>query len=829
MLTPRVEIVHTPPGMGHVKWMAKRMAKLAGEGAHSYPIRQLATRITHNVPSKSPTRELLELYKWVRNEVRYRHDPVGLELLQKPEVTVKERAGDCDDMTTLLGALCGALGHPWRFRTVGPSPEDQAHVQLQAHDKKRWLDLDPVLEPAPLTTAWSDAPGRFGAFAVGADHLFDSEGTMLRGPTTAAERALWYSSLGGARRLRGERNFAGPTSATDRELWEFIPYFPPVPPPPYGGSQPPMPGAYPPVDTRYRSPDAPGFMNGKPFSVVYDLPAGSVASESLSGFDGFEVMHPTLGAGWLKRVGRKIKKGAKKVGRGIKKGVKTVVQPVAQVAHDVTHKGPIAKLHKGVQSVAKKIPVLAPFVQLQEDVFQPLTEGVLAKTGAIKSKKKIPNLKTLKRSLPAAASAAATSSGGNVKVPPQAARVAAVAKQAKGKPALKLLPKPAAKKKKAPAKKPAAPPKDAWKQPQPELRRKYPASARMLFDPGSKRFRVFVPKAALNGFGGIVPTITFTLGAAPSTPAQVQAAKAAAQKLESALKTFIDKNKRPPAIALPAVTNFQKAEGTLKQDGLYGTNTKAAAEYYLGRKLPAHAPGLKSDLTWKAPSSSAPKPAPAPAPTPAPKPAPVVVVKPAPAPAPKPKPKPAPVVVVKPAKPANALPVPSGYVEVGQESNNPGLPPVGFEPVGKDTTQPAWTQLPPDEVAILKDHAYKPSPDATYTVVPNWQPGDPLPSQQFPTYPSAAPNNPPSPNWVPAGQLVPHAPAPPIPTVIDASGTPRPVTDFPGHPSTTVDANGQVVHYGPVMDYAPIGGDDNRTMVLLALAWWYYRGRKRAA
>lgn len=48
---------------------------------------------------------------WIRENIEYRHDPAGHELIQDPIVTISERAGDCDDMTILAGALLRGIGH----------------------------------------------------------------------------------------------------------------------------------------------------------------------------------------------------------------------------------------------------------------------------------------------------------------------------------------------------------------------------------------------------------------------------------------------------------------------------------------------------------------------------------------------------------------------------------------------------------------------------------------------------------------------------------------------------------------------------------------------
>lgn len=150
---PRVTYSQHPNGFRHTKSTIKKMCDLAREAQGTYEIRHLATEITRHVPSKSPRAELFALYAWVRDHIRYRYDPLELEWVQAPHITVSEGAGDCDDMTVLIAALSGSLGHPWRIRTVGKTRAAQAHVAPQCHDKTVWLDLDPVLEPTQPTTA----------------------------------------------------------------------------------------------------------------------------------------------------------------------------------------------------------------------------------------------------------------------------------------------------------------------------------------------------------------------------------------------------------------------------------------------------------------------------------------------------------------------------------------------------------------------------------------------------------------------------------------------------------------------------------------------------
>ena len=207
------------------------MATLAREGGHTFEIRNWATRVTHRVPSKQPLQELAALYVWVRENIRYRNDPHGLEWVQSPKRTLIELAGDCDDMAVLLGAGAIALGRPIRFEIVGPAPGAYRHTYVQAQlPDGRWVTLDPVLEP-PATGEPRTDLGKFGYRAQGHHKRFNADGA--------------------------EMTLSGPTSPQDRLLWQTVPYFPQVPPV-SGSANPADAGRSRPPNTAYRSARAPG-------------------------------------------------------------------------------------------------------------------------------------------------------------------------------------------------------------------------------------------------------------------------------------------------------------------------------------------------------------------------------------------------------------------------------------------------------------------------------------------------------------------------------------------------------------------------------------------
>lgn len=756
--TPVVWTSHVD-GMPHVRSTIAKMSELARKGAESYAIRNLATRITRNVPSKFPTAELGALYRWVRDNIRYRYDPLGLEWLQSPSRTVLEGAGDCDDMATLLGALAGALGHPYRFRTVGASPTVQQHVQVQAFDRKRWINLDPVLEPTQYTTAPRTDPGTFAAFAVGSDHLWNSEGTMISG-------------------------LAGPVSRQEMELWEFAPYFTQVPP--YGGDSPPRFGVSARWDARYRSAGAPGpwqmprKMGNGAYAIA--LRPGTLSPGQLAGVMPF--YHPTLGAG---KILRKIKKFGKKV----VKGVKTVVNKVPGLKQ-------IAKMAVSV------IPGASTVIQAGKAV-----------KGVAKGIKKIKQAKKGAKKAVAAARPKALPK-------PKAPKIAAVGKKpVPAKP--KLVPM-----RTTPASTSVALAARAASSPSSAKAKQYPPNARMLWDRGAGMFRVFVPIAGapvaisvggdegdseVAGFGAFKPSLTFSLLGATSPTAQTKAKAAIA-----AVQAFIAKNKKPPAIALPAVKAFQQVAGgapALKPDGLWGSNTKAAAGYHApGVALPATAPAFTKGVTWK-PSAGAAGPA-------------------------KTQPK---------APPAGAsFSPPPGYVEVGTEASNPGLPPAGYTgpaappapPVPGTPPQPsapdggAPTDVPPPTVDLTDGGRLNP-PSSTDWAPAGGGPGiTPVPSAaDVPTSPTpttvpgpggaivVAPGTPPPVTDVaigPGGQVIP-LPAPPLPA-----------GPYPNTPAgqTLYAQDQQWLKEGAGYRGGSAPGSDNDSALWLAIAYLYLT-RKKAA
>jgi len=107
------------------------------------------------VASKDRFGEIRALFEWVRRNIRYTRDIFQVETLHTARRMLELRAGDCDDMTILLGAMLVATGHPVRLVLAGfrrNRPHSYSHIYLEVRLGSEWIALDPTMD-RPL--GWS--------------------------------------------------------------------------------------------------------------------------------------------------------------------------------------------------------------------------------------------------------------------------------------------------------------------------------------------------------------------------------------------------------------------------------------------------------------------------------------------------------------------------------------------------------------------------------------------------------------------------------------------------------------------------------------------------
>jgi transglutaminase-like putative cysteine protease len=145
---PRIDFQHIPKGYLGTQITARHIGRLIRLGAKDFDVRQRAIDIlmARGVRPKDYLAEIKALFEWVQDNIRYTKDPFRVEALHSARRMLELRAGDCDDMAIVLGAMLEAIGHPVRLVLTGPDPlrpRIMTHVYLEVFHLGRWIALDP--------------------------------------------------------------------------------------------------------------------------------------------------------------------------------------------------------------------------------------------------------------------------------------------------------------------------------------------------------------------------------------------------------------------------------------------------------------------------------------------------------------------------------------------------------------------------------------------------------------------------------------------------------------------------------------------------------------
>lgn len=129
-------------------------------------VRSLAVTLCKKFPA-GDFKQARRLYEYVRDEITYIHDPYNIEEVQPPEITLKLRAGDCDDKAVLLAALLLSIGFEICFFITDTNNDgcpDHVYVGVylpnapeiykplphkildDGRDLHDWIPLDPTCE-----------------------------------------------------------------------------------------------------------------------------------------------------------------------------------------------------------------------------------------------------------------------------------------------------------------------------------------------------------------------------------------------------------------------------------------------------------------------------------------------------------------------------------------------------------------------------------------------------------------------------------------------------------------------------------------------------------
>lgn len=217
---PQIYLGHIPKGYVGTTRTVQHMQKLIREGVKNFYVRQKAIDILleKGIKPKDYLGEITALFEWVQRNVRYTKDPFRLEVLHSPWRMLELRAGDCDDMTILLGAMLEAIGHPVRLVLAGPDPLRPrlfTHVYLEVFHKGRWIALDPTM---PFPAGW--APRTFIKKIIHTERKpsMISEDVDLQGLDAATLTPEWLKGLIRAVRREGLK----PGDERVQRLWNLL-------------------------------------------------------------------------------------------------------------------------------------------------------------------------------------------------------------------------------------------------------------------------------------------------------------------------------------------------------------------------------------------------------------------------------------------------------------------------------------------------------------------------------------------------------------------------------------------------------------------------------
>jgi transglutaminase-like putative cysteine protease len=150
-VVPRIQFLRVPRGNTGTLRTAKIIARLVQDGAKDFYVRQKAIEVfrANHVPAKNRMGEVCALFDFVKRNIRYTRDIFRVELLHSARRMLELKAGDCDDMTILLGAMLLSTGHPVRLVLAGfrPNrPHAYSHIYPEVNVSGRWLAVDATMD-----------------------------------------------------------------------------------------------------------------------------------------------------------------------------------------------------------------------------------------------------------------------------------------------------------------------------------------------------------------------------------------------------------------------------------------------------------------------------------------------------------------------------------------------------------------------------------------------------------------------------------------------------------------------------------------------------------
>lgn len=217
---PTIRLEKIPEGYDGTLKTVEHITRLIKQGAKNFHVRQTAIDILlrRAVSPKDYLGEIKALFEWVQRNVRYTKDTVRVEVLHSAHRMLELRAGDCDDMAILLGAMLEAVGHPVRLVLTGPDPLRPrlfSHIYLEVYHKGRWIPLDATM---PYPMGWAPRILVKKIIAIERRPNMMADDLELQGIGAVAAVPDWLRGL--IRAIRSEA--IQPKDARVKSLWDLL-------------------------------------------------------------------------------------------------------------------------------------------------------------------------------------------------------------------------------------------------------------------------------------------------------------------------------------------------------------------------------------------------------------------------------------------------------------------------------------------------------------------------------------------------------------------------------------------------------------------------------
>lgn len=125
-----------------------RIRKLVHQGMTDQFVNRTAIQIVRaaGIQQFDFVGEIKAIYEWVKQNIRFTKDIAGVETLRTAREILLVRAGDCDDINSiLLSSLLATIGHDVRLVTISSDPSAPrvfSHIYIEVEMGGQWVPLD---------------------------------------------------------------------------------------------------------------------------------------------------------------------------------------------------------------------------------------------------------------------------------------------------------------------------------------------------------------------------------------------------------------------------------------------------------------------------------------------------------------------------------------------------------------------------------------------------------------------------------------------------------------------------------------------------------------